>query len=155
MELFGAKSTSDTSRAFSIGKGEAVLISAFGLIKQQRAVIQKVRFKDGIVPSGSACGGEFNIDDAKILAVEDVTQCGVWAINPCQNLAVLSVPGVYRLKLDDGVASGESAPGMPVPVAPSTAVGHVIIEAERMSANEAANIPQHLFFGFISPCTGC
>lgn len=155
MELFNTKSASPISGVFVLHPGEVVVLSAFNLTGQQRAVIQKVRFVESFIPSGSACADVIDVPKAKISTVEDVTQCGVWALNPCQNLAVLSVPGAYRLVLDDGYAVGETQVGEPIKVAESTAVGTAMIEAYRMTVAQAALLPNDLFFGHISQCSGC
>lgn len=156
MKLFHPLSTSPISPMFVVPVGEVAVISAYGFDKYQRGVIQKVKLVDDAVPQGSAaCGGELKVPEAKILAVEDVTQCGVWVLNACQNLAVLSVSGVYRIVLDDGYATGVVAVGKPIPVAESTAVGDIYMDVEFVSSNHAQLIPKDLFFGHISNCAGC
>ncbi|ETD67432.1 hypothetical protein V757_11445 [Pelistega indica] len=155
MDLFDTKSTSPVSDVFVLGEGEVALLQAFNLANSQRAVVQRVRFTDGYVPSGNACKETMCIPPSKIALVEDITQCGVWALNPCQNVALLAIPGVYRLALDDGEAEKEVAPGVPIPVAKSTAVGTAIIQMTRLSTTHAAIIPKDLFFGAVTGCHGC
>ena len=155
MKLFHPKSTSPISPMFMVQPGEVAVISAFGFEALQRGVIQKVRLQDEAVPSGSSCGDVLTVPDAKVLAVEDVTQCGVWAVNACANTVVLAVPGLYRIVLDDGYAVGEAEEGVPVEVAESTAVGTVLIEVTKMTVAHAALLPKDLFFGHISQCSGC
>lgn len=155
MKLFHPKSTSPISPMFMVQPGEVAVISAFGFEALQRGVIQKVRLQDEAVPSGSSCGDVLTVPDAKVLAVEDVTQCGVWAVNACNNTAVLSVPGLYRVVLDDGYAVGEATAGMPIEVADSTAVGQIYIDVEKITVAQAQLLPKDLFFGHISQCSGC
>lgn len=155
MELFNTRSSSPISGVLVVHPGEVVVLSAYNLSGLQRAVVQKVKFVDSYIPSGSACGDVLDVPTTKIAAVEDVTQCGVWALNPCQNVAVLSIPGAYRLVMDDGYAVGDAVEGAPIEVAESTAVGTALIEATKMTVAHAALLPKDLFFGHISQCSGC
>lgn len=155
MELFNTKSSSPISGVFVVQPGEVVVLSAYNFTGSQRAVVQKVKFVDSFVASGAPCDAVINVPTSKIAAVEDVTQCGQWVLNACQNLVVLSVPGIYRLALDDGYVEGEPEVGTPLQGAESTAVGTVIIELERLSVAHAQLIPKDLFFGHISNCAGC
>lgn len=151
MELFNTKSTSPISGIIVVEAGEVAVLSAFNLTGSQRAVVQKVRFVPKHVPTGSACGDVLTVPAAHIAAVEDVTQCGVWALNPCQNLVVLAVPGSYRLVLDDGEAAAEVEPGVPIPIKESTAVGTAMIYADKHKLSTVGYLPKDLYLGEISP----
>ncbi|ETD72659.1 hypothetical protein V757_02915 [Pelistega indica] len=155
MKLFHPQSTSAISGIFTVSLGEVAIISSYNLHDNQRGVIQKVWFKDGKVPTGGSCNVVLETEEAHILAVEDVTQCGVWAVNPCQNIALLSIPGNYRMVLDDGYATKEVAPDTPVPVAESTAVGVAMIEVTKVPIAYAEAFPKDLFFGAVTGCHGC
>jgi hypothetical protein len=135
--LFNSASVEMTSPAFYVREGRAVLLTAFGLAMSmtsgapdaQRAVIEKVRYEDGVMPHGDACES-MQPPESTVLQAEDVTQCGVWSLSPCFNTRVLSVPGAYRLVLTD-----------------KDALGAVYIEAVDISADAARLIPDELFFG--------
>ncbi|PTR00261.1 hypothetical protein C8K18_10524 [Paraburkholderia sp. GV068] len=60
MILFDSRSASITSPTFMVRRGRGVVLSAFGLVQMlngtpQIAVIEKVRYEDGIMPQGGAC----------------------------------------------------------------------------------------------------
>ncbi|RQH06634.1 hypothetical protein [Paraburkholderia dinghuensis] len=134
MILFDARSVSLASPIFFVRPGTGVMLSAFGLMESQQAVIEKVRYEDSIMPQGGACE-DLEPPMAVVMQAEDVTQGGVWQLNACQNLAVLTVPGSYRLNLND-----------------EAALGLVYIEAIGLDGQAAALIPPSLFFG---ACGGC
>jgi hypothetical protein len=133
MILFDARSASLTSPTFFVRPGSGVVLSAFGLMETQQAVVEKVRYEDGIMPQGGACE-DLEPPATAVMQAEDVTQCGVWSLTACQNLAVVTVPGAYRLNLNDPAA-----------------MGIVYIEAIGIGADAAALVPHGLFFG----STGC
>lgn len=155
MKLFSHKSTSATSGVFVVSPGEVAVLSAFHLEGQQRAVVQKVRFVEGFVPTEISCRQVLHDVEINILATEDITQCGVWALTPCQNLVVLTMPGAYRLVLDDGVPKKVVAPGTPIPVAESTAVGTALIFVDKYPLSHAVHFPRDLILGNVSGCAGC
>ncbi|MGF6599800.1 hypothetical protein P3T23_004534 [Paraburkholderia sp. GAS448] len=134
MILFDSRSASMTSPTFLVRPGKGVVLSAFGLAHSdagtaQLAIIEKVRYEDGIMPHGDVCE-DLEPPEATILQNEDVTQCGLWGLSPCQNLGVLTLPGSYRLTLNDAAA-----------------IGSVYVEAIEIGADAAALVPQNLFFG--------
>jgi hypothetical protein len=117
--LFDNMSTDLTTRMFSVHPGQTVMLTAFGFASNQqaydkskprdaqRAIVEKVAFAGGIFPDGSACEGDDGLlAEIPYTYAEDVTQCGLWNLNACQNLVFLSVPGTYRLRLNDEAALG-------------------------------------------------
>lgn len=120
MILFDHASTSQESRVFAVFPGRAVVLSGFGFskkqnvvaegkpIQSQKAIIMKLSFDGSVFPEGCTCEGELP-DLSGIVRyqyVEDVTSCGLWHLSACQNLRILSVPGTYRLRLNDPGAIG-------------------------------------------------
>jgi hypothetical protein len=141
MILFDSRSASVTSPTFMVRPAKGVVLSAFGLVQMldgtpQIAVVEKVRYEDGIMPQGGACE-DLEPPPAMVLQAEDVTQCGVWGLTACQNLALLTVPGSYRLNLND-----------------VSAIGTVYIEAVEIDAQAAALVPNDLFLGAQSCACG-
>ncbi|HDW3986216.1 TPA: hypothetical protein RMT71_003212 [Escherichia coli] len=142
--LFDDSSTSAYSRAFTVSPGGIAVLSAWGFSAYvtaisdampknmpQLAVIQKMAFDKGIYPNGSACGNDDGlISEPKYSYVEDVTKCGLWALSACNNIAVLSLPGTYRLQLNDDAA-----------------VGTVFISLTRYSCQELGHIPESMYLG--------
>ena len=142
--LFDDASTSEYSRAFIVSPGSVAVLSAWGFdqyIKTpderqprnipQMAVVQKMAFDKGIFPDGLACSADSGlITTAAYSYVEDVTQCGLWALSACNNTVVLSLPGTYRLQLNDAAA-----------------VGTVFISLTRYSQQELGYIPHGMYLG--------
>ncbi|EFA1526606.1 hypothetical protein WG855_003738 [Escherichia coli] len=142
--LFDDASTSEYSRAFVVSPGCTAIISAWGFAQYikapeegkpknipQLAIVQKMAFDKGIFPNGSACAADEGlISVPKYSYVEDVTQCGLWALSACNNTVALSVPGTYRLQLNDAAA-----------------VGTVFISLTRYSQQELGYIPYGMYLG--------
>lgn len=144
--IFDQDSSSLFSKVFTVFPGTYLLISGFGFDKYQgevpegkpkqtqKAIVQKLGFAGGIFPDGMCpCGDkipDLSLVDVPYKYVEDVTQCGLWHISACQNLVLLSVPGSYRLRLND-----------------SSALGNVFVSAERYHKNDVGLLPHALFLG--------
>lgn len=115
--LFNNMSTNMTSRMFPVHPGQTVMLTAFGFAAHQqvydkskprdaqRAIVEKVAFAGGIFPS-CCVGDDGLLAEIPYTYAEDVTQGGLWNLNACQNLVFLSVPGTYRLRLNDEAALG-------------------------------------------------
>lgn len=148
IELFNEDSKSVESPVFSVGVGTYVILSAYNFAKQQEdyppenarkaqmAIVQKLGFVGGRMPSGLACEEFVPIADRELdidyTYKEDVTQCGLWNLSACQNLVILSVPGAYQLRLND-----------------QSAVGTVVILADRYRKDEVQYLPRDLFLGVV------
>lgn len=138
MVLFDAQSVSEYSPIFEVRPGEVMLISAFGLTAGQKVIVEKMRMAVSSMPSGSACGGG-SFTEGGLIQAEDVTQCGLWALSPCSNLAALGVPGTYRLRLNTEAVAG---------------LGTLYVDGLRLQRADAHGIPEDLHFGKMSAC-GC
>lgn len=146
LTLFDEHSRSLVSTAFSIFPGSIAILSAYNLGRKinlepneaistwQMAIIQKIHFSGG---------GIYNIDDCSccpddaplgfepdLVYVEDVTQCGVWNLNACQNTGAIILPGTYRLRLND-----------------TGALGNCLISVVRYTQDETGSVPRGLIFG--------
>lgn len=146
LTLFNDKSTDIVSAPFAVLPGQIVMLSAFGFagkqqvadgnkpLDVQRAIVEKVVFAKGLFPDGVACSCGDLLIDVPYMYVEDVTQCGLWYLSACQNLVFLTVPGSYRLRLND-----------------ATALGTVHIELIKYDSMElTAYIPHDLYLGELS-----
>jgi hypothetical protein len=124
--LFDQNSTSRVSPVFSVWPGYVSLISLFGMknafTKQDGAlyntaciVVQKVTVAGAALPQvQDSCGKDLNaviagIPRGVVDRFEDVMQdCGnAWVINPCNNYAIITIPGFYQLKVADEAQLGE------------------------------------------------
>lgn len=120
--LFNKGVLGQYSKPFLIPQGFVGIISAWGFVKNklipevgeplnvaQMGIIQKMAFPEGIFPNGNTCDitKTLLIVDPPYSYAEDVTQCGVWNLSACQNLVGLSIPGTYRVFLNDEGAAGE------------------------------------------------
>lgn len=142
--LFDDASTNVYSRAFIVSPGGIAVLSAWGFSlyakaipgsvpknTPQLAIVQKMAFDKGIYPNGNACGNDDGlISEPKYSYVEDVTKCGLWSLSACNNIVVLSLPGTYRLQLND-----------------EAAIGNVFISLTRYSHQELGHIPESMYLG--------
>jgi hypothetical protein len=135
--LFDPFSTEFISPDFIVRPGEVLVLSAFNMTKDTLAIVEKLRYGVSTMPQGVPCGGPADLNIGGQLQAEDVTQCGVWALGPCQNVGVLSLPGTYRLRLND---------------AAQAILGEVYIDAMRLLASEMSAVPKELYFGSVSGC---
>lgn len=144
--LFWEKSSSVYSPAFTVIPNSIMVISAYGFgnkitrednqptTNQTMAIVQKMSFEGGGIFS-EACNCD-SLDPAllgfepEFSYVEDVTQCGLWNLNACQNTGIIILPGTYRLRLND--------PGAP---------GHVYVHITAYMRSELFQIPSGLIFG--------
>jgi hypothetical protein len=126
--LFDGKSTDVHSQNFAIAPGEALVLSAFGLHPPEQATVEKLRYAAAQMPQGTGCEGAI-CQPSTQTATEDVTHCGVWSLHACQNIAVLTVPGLYRLRLTE------------------SAVGTAYIDKTLLTTEQVKSIPTELFFG--------
>lgn len=125
--LFDESSINEWSGAFPVNDGSSVILSAWGLPKHIEhspdersgnkkpknspfmAIIQKMAFKCGPYPEARLCDadGKFLLPEVEYSFVEDVTGCGgLWHLSACQNLVAITVPGTYRIRLNDVAAAG-------------------------------------------------
>jgi hypothetical protein len=144
--LYDQGSTDAHSKAFIIAPGTFGVLSVWGMQKYvqvlsnaesqttiaQMAIVEKLAFAGGEFPNVTACqlGGMPALIDPKYSYAEDVTQCGLWHLSACQNLVAMSVPGTYRIRLND--------PG---------AVGQVFMTLTRYTQDEAGYISRNVFLG--------
>jgi len=124
--LYDANSTDRVSPVFYVWPGYASLISLFGmknaftnsagkLYNTSCIVVQKVTVAGAALPQvQDSCGKDLSaviagIPRGVVDRFEDVTQgCdSVWGINPCNNYAVITIPGFYQLKVADEAQLGE------------------------------------------------
>jgi len=123
--LFDKDSTELESPVFYVWPGFVSVISLFGMtnafVKDAGGVyntscivVQKVTVNGAALPQvKDTCGADLNtvlagIPVNQVDRFEDVMQgCDAWAINPCNNYAVITVPGRYQLKLASDVQLGE------------------------------------------------
>ena len=123
--LYDASSTARESPVFFVWPGYVAVISLFGmknafantggeLSNTSCIVVQKVTVKGAALPQVSdSCGADLNsviagIPRGEVDRFEDGMQgCMAWAINPCNNYAVITVPGFYQLKVADTAQLGE------------------------------------------------
>lgn len=62
--------------------------------------------------------------------VSKVVNCCEWVMTTCDNLKVITVPGVYRLVMSD-----------------ESMIGTVVVEAATMTTSQAELLPDNLKFG--------
>lgn len=123
--LYDATSTSRVSPVFYVWPGYVALISLFGmknaftvadgdLYNTSCIVVQKVTVSGAALPQiNDSCGKDLNeviagIPRGVVDRFEDVMQgCTAWGINPCNNYALITVPGFYQLKVADEAQLGE------------------------------------------------
>lgn len=148
LQLFDELSQSQFSKAFTIFPGSVGVLSAFNLGKKvileegearnsiQMFIIQKLSFRGGGIYTRGMCNcDEWNEDtglgfDPEYSYVEDVTQCGQWNLNSCQNVGAIMLPGTYRVRLND-----------------LGGLGTVILGMVRYNEQEASRVPRKLIFG--------
>ena len=65
-------------------------------------------------PKPDCCGicshvFEVSLPEAELKAADYVETCSLpWTLEPCRNIGVIGIPGIYRLKLNDATAIGEA-----------------------------------------------
>lgn len=129
--VFDDKSTSAISNnVFICGHSGALVCRAYGLSTKEPDIVlpgytserqpQRVQISQVLVDPNSgtklpskAAGIDSSgsvvmpISKVKILAEECINQCGVWNLNPDQNVGIIVVPGYYRFTLNDQAAAGK------------------------------------------------
>ena len=123
--LWSPENKSVYSSCFNVPPRKCAVLFAAGL-SEEKARVSAEEFKgpqlmcvrrltfdfsgSRLVPVCDRCGRDlFDIDGVAADMIEDeyVESCGVtWQLEPCRNLAVIGVPGVYRLRLNDATAVG-------------------------------------------------
>lgn len=73
------------------------------------------------------------VNKVKILAEECIKQCGVWNLNPDQNVGIIVVPGYYRFTLND-----------------QAAVGKVFVSVTSVETGAIDYLPNDLIFGNVA-----
>jgi len=129
--LFDKNSDSTITKTFTVFDDKYYLVRAYGFEKRryvpavrdeltnevlepgywtgknQRVTLQSVLGTDAEPPSGTMCEIEdIIVQKGEKIAEEDVTQCGVWFLDACQNTVILSLPGTYQFELNDQEALG-------------------------------------------------
>lgn len=63
-------------------------------------------------PKADCCGvcshvRELGLPEAELVAADYVETCSLpWTLEPCRNLGIIGIPGIYRLRLNDATAIG-------------------------------------------------
>jgi hypothetical protein len=144
LTLFDESSTSLESPMFYVDPGWFGVLTAFGFSPvpvsvdadsaktTQRACVKVVHFDYEIDRGDAPCGVLRDLPRAVVTAMREtlaVTRGRVWQLSACDTVALIDVPGVYRLTLND-----------------PTAVGTVAIILRAMTADD---VPRQsaLFFG--------
>lgn len=118
--LFNDKSTDTISPAFTVGIGQVAILQAYGFLdtnqsldpdeyipQKQVACVQKLFYENGPLPQGVACGGIIPTGVSASSGYDYVKSCKVgWEMSSCNNVAMINVPGTYRLELNDQTALG-------------------------------------------------
>lgn len=149
LQLFDEFSESEYSKAFTIFPNSVGVLSAFNLGNKilrepnepkntpQMFVVQKLAFRGGGIYTKDMACKQFDGDEDLGLGfepeyayAEDVTQCGVWNLNACQNTGAIILPGTYRIRLND-----------------RGGLGNVILGLVRYNAQEASSVPRNIIFG--------
>lgn len=139
--LFDQMSTSAESRVFRVGAKESLVITAFGLSGEPIVTsdtelafcpsVDVYRVSPVIhkMPQGEACAGPIGEPATTVIREEVKAQidCTPWRLVCGSPMAVIALPGYYRLKLSH-----------------EELVGQVYVEAERI---EQVSIPPSLIFG--------
>ncbi|QHJ77532.1 MAG: hypothetical protein [Caudoviricetes sp.] len=155
--VFDDKSISAFSNSvFVCGHSGALVCRAYGLsTKEPDTVVpgytpqrlpQRVQIRQVLVDpnsgtkvSSKASGADNSgsivmpISKVKILAEECINQCGVWNLNPDQNVGIIAVPGYYRFTLND-----------------QAAVGKVFVSITIIDTGSIDYLPRDLFFGNVA-----
>lgn len=121
--LFHEHSKELVSTPFMVYPGSSVIIRAWNIAQfkvptsasqptnlPQEVKIQMVEFGDveTVVNEEQACDCEAKYEvAAKIKYAEDIVTCCPWSLTACDNITTISLPGVYRLRLDDPSSLGE------------------------------------------------
>lgn len=121
--LFDSKSIELVSAPFAVYPGGTVILRAWNIAQYkqpandkeptnlpQEVKIQMVSFGDieMVVDEDSACACEAKYEQTtSIKYAEDIVTCCPWSMTACENIATLTLPGVYRLRLNDTSALGE------------------------------------------------
>lgn len=146
LTLFDEMSNNVVSKAFSIFPGSVAVLSAYNLGKKvnlepneptntlQMVIVQKIHFSGGGIYSEKdmcCCADDAPLGfDPDLMYVEDMTQCGVWNLNACQNTGAIMLPGTYRVRLND-----------------TGALGNCLVSLVRYTQEDAGVVPRGLIFG--------
>ena len=127
--LWSETNTTMFSSVFDVPPGKVAILFASGLKAEKVRVcpgefkgkqtvcvrrllynFEPADYKEYLV-DGLPCGAIFDIDNVKAVNIVDelVHTCGLpWQMTVCRNVAVLGLPGTYRLELNDATAVGEA-----------------------------------------------
>lgn len=113
------------SDVFTVPPGWSVVLFASGLSDEkvrksaaefkgpQMACVERLVFKGFISEQVPSCDGQcgprtFPAEPlASVESFDYVETCAMpWTLEPCRNIGVIGVPGVYRLRLNDATAAG-------------------------------------------------
>lgn len=144
--LFTDKQKTQDSDFFTVFPGHVAVLTAHGVpLGTHPSVIPgkykepyKIYVERASVPPDdlNIIGVRSSLDGLSILPklspryVSRVANCCEWALTACDNLKVITVPGVYRLVMSD--------PSM---------LGTTIVEAVTMTTDQAALLPSSIKFG--------
>lgn len=127
--LWSETNTSLYSGVFTVPTGKVAILFVTGLLgekvkvcagefKTKQAVcVRRLLFNFDTkefakyLVQGLPCGAIYDISRVKEVNIVDepVRTCGLpWQMTMCRNIALLGVPGTYRLKLNDATAIGEA-----------------------------------------------
>lgn len=113
------------SSAFYVGPGWSAVLFAAGLSEEkvrksaaefkgpQMACIERLVYECESPEIVSACGvcGQNSYEVrpavAELKALDSVETCSLpWTLEPCRNIGIIGIPGVYRVRLNDATAVG-------------------------------------------------
>ncbi len=112
------------SNAFTVRPGYCVLLFAVGLLEEkvrqsaaefagpQTICVRRLVYdyeKLKLTKCTSCCDDIYDLDAITVKSVGDefvATRGCTWALDPDHNLAIIGVPGVYKLQLNDATAVG-------------------------------------------------
>ena len=127
--LWSETNTSLYSSVFTVPTGKAAILFATGLLPEkvkvcagefktkQTVCVRRLLFDfeptefSAYMVEGLPCGAIFDIDKVKAVNIVDdiVRTCGLpWQMTMCRNIALIGVPGTYRLQFNDATAIGEA-----------------------------------------------
>lgn len=127
--LWSETNTSLYSSVFTVPAGKVAILFATGLLPEkvkvcatdfktkQTVCVRRLLYNfepqeyAEYMVDGLPCGAIFDISTVKEVNIVDeiVRTCGLpWQMTMCRNVALLGVPGTYRLQLNDATAIGEA-----------------------------------------------
>lgn len=140
--VFDNDSKTEWSDPFLVFPTTVALLSVFGLPGRMTSlsgntnavpelIVQKLYVEGGPIPYKEDEDPEY-FPTPKIVYAEDVNSCCPWALSACFNMAYITIPGTYRLRLTD-----------------SSSIGDVTctVRMLRHDLDETKHIPNNVIFG--------